>query len=164
MESINKQIDRQLNIIIDRYLKLSTPIKNIKKYLTGKNIKTIIDELYDLEDIYIKRSKNKTGKDFKNLIKKMIIKILKDREYDIKDTSESLKHVKLFEDFFDDFDYEESPKIDEIYCKVVDPSNDEKIVKTGTARECGDFVRGMGKGMGLSVIELTQTELKEFKK
>jgi len=99
MESIDKQIDKQLNIIIDRYLKLNTPIKNIKKYLTGKNVKTIIDELYDLEDIYIKRSKNKTGKDFKNHVKKMIVKILKDREYDIKDTSESLNHVKLFEEF-----------------------------------------------------------------
>jgi len=113
MGSVEKQIDKQLNIIIDRYLKLKTPIKNIKKYLTGKNIKTIIDELVDLEDIYIKRYKNKTGKDFKNFVKQMIIKILKDRDYDIKDTSESLKHIKLFEEFNDeDWDWdEESPKI-----------------------------------------------------
>jgi len=100
MESIEKQIEKQINIIIDRYLRLKTPIKNIKKYLTGKNIKTIIDELVDLEDIYIKRYKNKTGKDFKEHVKQVIIKSLKDREYDIKDTNESLNHIKLFEEFF----------------------------------------------------------------
>jgi len=97
--NINKQIEKQLNIIIDRYLKLSTPLKNIKKYLTGKNIKSIIDELYDLEEIYLKKNNNKTGKDFNKIVKDMIITILKDREYDIKDTSESLKYIKLFEEF-----------------------------------------------------------------
>jgi len=113
MEKIENQIEKQLNIIIDRYLKLNTSIKNIKKYLIGKNIKTIIDELYSLETIYLKRYSDKSAKDFKNFVKDMIINILKDREYYYRDKNESMKHIKFFEnyvsgvDIFDDRNWDE---------------------------------------------------------
>jgi len=99
MERIENQVEKQLNIIIDRYLKLNTSIKNIKKYLTGKNISTIIDELYNLETIYLKRYSDKNSKDFKNFVKKTIINILKDREYYYRDKNESMKYLKSFNSF-----------------------------------------------------------------
>jgi len=69
MESIEKQIEKQLNIIIDRYERLRVPFKNLRRYLTGKNISTVIDELSELEEIYLKRYKDKDEKDFKILVK-----------------------------------------------------------------------------------------------
>lgn len=102
MENIEKDIEKKLNLIVDRYLKLNISFNDIKKYLTGKNIKTVIDELTDLETIYIKRSNDKTGKDFDILVKDKIINILKDRQYDYMDKNESMKYIKYFEN--KDFD------------------------------------------------------------
>jgi molybdopterin converting factor small subunit len=98
MESIEKQIEKQLNIIIDRYERLRVPFKNLRRYLTGKNISTVIDELSELEEIYLKRYKDKDEKDFKILVKSLIIDIIKDRSYAYMDKNESRK-IKTFENF-----------------------------------------------------------------
>jgi len=97
--NIDNEIEKKVSQIVDRYLKLETPIKNIKKYLTGKNIKIIIDELYDLEIIYLDTKKDKNNKDFKNLVKQKIIKTLMDRKYADMDKSESLFHLKTYKKF-----------------------------------------------------------------
>lgn len=104
--SIDKRIEKQLNLIVDRYLELKVPFKDIKKYLTGKNISTVIDELYELELIYLNTNKDKNSKDFKLLINKKINNILKDREFAYMDMVNENKYIKEYIDF-DDFDYEE---------------------------------------------------------
>ena len=104
MESITKQIEKQLNIIVDRWLKLDVSFKSVQKYLTGNNIKTVIDELAELESTYLKRNKDKSAKDFKNMVKDMIISIIKDRRHAYMDKNENMKHIKLYENFEEGWD------------------------------------------------------------
>lgn len=88
--NIDKEINKKLNLIVDRYLKLDIPFNDIKKYLTGKNINTVIDELSELEILYLKKNNDKKNNDFKLLIKDKLINILKDRKYSFIDKNESI--------------------------------------------------------------------------
>jgi hypothetical protein len=99
MTNIDKEIDKKLNLIVDRYLKLNIPFKNVKNYLTSKNIDKVINELTELETIYLKKHEDKNNKDFKLIIKDKIINILKDRKYNYMDKNENLKHLNIFKSF-----------------------------------------------------------------
>jgi hypothetical protein len=92
---IEQELNKELNLIIDNYLKLNTPLNNIKKYL-DKNVDIIINNLYDIEKKYLDKNKDKTYKDFKNYVKKSIKLILLDREYYYKD---HLNESTLFKSF-----------------------------------------------------------------
>lgn len=107
MIDIDKNIDKKLNLIVDRYLKLNIPFKDIEKYLTGKNIDKIINELSELEIKYFNKHKDDNKKDFKKIIKNKIKDILKDRKYNYMDSSESLKYLKLFDNINWEFEDEE---------------------------------------------------------
>lgn len=97
MKKIEKKIEKQVNIIVDRYLSLNISIKEVKKYLTGKNFSLLIDELSDLEEEYI-RSTGKNASDFRLVVKNILIDALKDRKYAALDkTNESI--VRNFTDF-----------------------------------------------------------------
>jgi hypothetical protein len=91
-----ENIDNKLNKIVDRYVKLGLSLKNIKKYLLGKNIKIVLDEIPELESSYLIKNKDKTRKDFIKLVKDKLRNILRDRLYYFKD-------MKTFEKF--DIDY-----------------------------------------------------------
>jgi hypothetical protein len=101
--NIEKEIEKKLSLIVDRYLNLNISFNDLKKYLTGKNIQIVINELLYLETIYLKQNKDKNSKFYKNLIKDKIIKILKDREFEYKDKNESMKYIKLYENYLNTF-------------------------------------------------------------
>lgn len=124
MESVNKQIEKQLNIIVDRWLKLNVSFKSVQKYLTGNNIKTVIDELAELESTYLKRNKDKSSKDFKNMVKDMIINILKDRKHAYMDKNENMKYIKLYENFDEKWTekWDDEEEEDNYYCTCDEPN------------------------------------------
>jgi hypothetical protein len=94
--NINKEIEKKLNLIIDRDLFNKLSIKDIRKFYNYKNnINIIINELSDIEYQWIKSNKTKNYNDFKKLIKEKIKMILLDREYAIKD----LKYIKKYINF-----------------------------------------------------------------
>ena len=84
--NINNELKDKLSLIVDRYLQLKTPFKNIKKYLLGKNFNIILKELSLIEEMYLIQNKDKNFNDFKKLAKDTIKLLLKDRQYHLLDT------------------------------------------------------------------------------
>lgn len=111
MENIEKRIEKQINIIIDRYEKLEVSLNDVKKYLTGRNISTIIDELSELEIIYLNRNKDKDSKDFKKLVRKLINDTIKDRRYSYMD---KVNEAVVFATGHGSFGYELEQRLNKI--------------------------------------------------
>ncbi len=92
---IENQIEKQLNIIVDRYERRNIPIKDFNKTVI-RDINSILKELSYIEALYLKKD-NKDDRDFKKLVKDILLMVLRDRKYSRLDKGEKVN--ENFEDF-----------------------------------------------------------------
>jgi len=101
--NIERELRNKISLIVDRYLLLNISFKDVRKYLIGKNFNIILKELSVIEEMYLMGNGDKTYKDFKILVKDIMITTLKDRKYHLLDNKQKSTIVKKYENF--DFHY-----------------------------------------------------------